>query len=177
MRSEEELWELARRFDEQALAEVYDRYSPGIFRFAIRLLGDKDLAEECVAETFARFLQALKQGDGAQKHLRAYLYRIAHNWITDYYRRSPSWVALEQVEHPDQGQDPPQAFAEEMERREVRLALARLTPDQRQVIVLKYLEDWETQDIARVLNKPVGAIKALQHRGLAALRRCFSEKR
>jgi len=69
--TEGELLALVHRFDEQALAEVYDRYSPGIYRYAVRLLGDQDLAEECVAETFSRFLKALKQGKGPHKYLRA----------------------------------------------------------------------------------------------------------
>jgi RNA polymerase sigma-70 factor, ECF subfamily len=49
-----------------------------------------------------------------------------------------------------------------------------LTPDQRQAIILKYLEDWENNAIAQAMNKPVGAVKALQHRGLEALRRILN---
>ena len=58
-----------------------------------------------------------------------------------------------------------------MELQQVRSALALLTPDQRQVIMLKYLEEWENEDIARALNKPVGAVKSLQHRAIESLRR------
>jgi RNA polymerase sigma-70 factor (ECF subfamily) len=58
-----------------------------------------------------------------------------------------------------------------MELQQVRSALALLTPDQRQVIMLKYLEDWENEEIAQALNKPVGAIKSLQHRAIESLRR------
>jgi RNA polymerase sigma-70 factor (ECF subfamily) len=61
--------------------------------------------------------------------------------------------------------------ADEMELQQVRSALALLTPDQRQVITLKYLEEWENEDIARALNKPVGAVKSLQHRAIESLRR------
>ena len=82
------LLEQVKRYEEPALIEVYDRYSPEIFRYASRLLGDRDLAEDCVSDTFSRFLTALKHGNGPQQHLRAYLYRVAHNWITDHYRRN-----------------------------------------------------------------------------------------
>ena len=61
-----------------------------------------------------------------------------------------------------------------MSNQQLRNALALLTPDQRQVVVLKFLEDWENKAIAQTLNKPVGAVKALQHRGIEALRRIMS---
>src|SRR5688572_6537897 len=75
-------------FDRQALVEIYEHYSPEIFRYAYRLLDDNDLAEDCVADTFHRFMIALRNGTNFE-NIRAYLYRIAHNWITDHYRRQP----------------------------------------------------------------------------------------
>ena len=162
----------AKRFDSQALAEIYDRFSPGIYRYALRLLGDQEMARECMAETFQRFLSALQRGAGPSEYLQAYLYRIAHNWVTDAYRRrTPPTLPLDPELCSDPSQEPPQLVAEEHERQQVRDALALLTPEQRQVITLKYLEDWQTEEIARAMDKPVGAIKALQHRAIAALRR------
>lgn len=163
-----------RVFDEQALAEVYDLYSEGIYRYAWRLLGSQDLAEECLAETFSRFLHAVKMGGGPKQHLRAYLYRTAHNWITDQYRRQPlPSLDLDQVQLPAESESPSTLSAMEIEIQEVRAALAHLTPDQRQVIALRYLEGRSHQEIALVMEKPVGAVKSLQHRGISALRRIF----
>lgn len=170
--SESNLLKRARRFDEQALTEVYDRYSNDIYRYAVRLLSDQDLAEECVAETFSRFLIALRGGGGPRSYLRAYLYRVAHNWITDYYRRRPlPELPLNPEIHSEAESDPHQTLTEKLEREEVRAALLRLTPEQRQVIILKYLDGWKNEEIAKVLEKRVGAVKALQHRALNALRR------
>src|SRR4030066_1764811 len=88
--------ERAKRFEAQALEEIFDKYSQGIFRYAFRLLGDAELARECMAETFSRFLTALKRDSGPDNYLQAYLYRIAHNWVTDYYRRKvPPTLPLE----------------------------------------------------------------------------------
>jgi len=172
MDTEKDLLDGAHRFDEKALAEIYDRHSPGVYRYAMRLLGDVVLAEDCVAETFSRFLVALKNGNGPRQYLQAYLYRIAHNWITDTYRRQPPpALSLEPELHSDPSNDPSHSVPIEMERQEVRAALAHLTPDQRQVIVLKYLEDWRNDEIALALEKPVGAVKALQHRAINTLRR------
>jgi len=172
MNSKEMLCKQARGFDETALGEMYDRYSPEIYRYAFRLLGDLEMAEECVAETFSRLLKAIKNGGGPKQYLRAYLFRIAHNWVTDIYRRNGSKSLALDPEWPcDAASEPHHEVFEELERQEVRQALAQLTPDQRQVIVLRFLEEWEYLEISRAMNKPVGAIKALQHRGLGSLRR------
>ena len=71
MRTEMSLLAEARRFEERALAEIYDQFSPGLHRYAMRLLGEVDLAEECVGDTFTRFLQAIHRGGGPRQHLKA----------------------------------------------------------------------------------------------------------
>jgi RNA polymerase sigma-70 factor (ECF subfamily) len=172
MTSDKELLKSARAFDQQTLAEIYDQYSPKLYRYAIRLLGDDTQAEDCVAETFSRFLNALHQGGGPKEHLQAYLYRIAHNWITDQYRRQ-SPVPLEQEEPVESPSQPdPQDIADEIFLQErVREALKEITPEQRQVVILKFVEEWSNSEVAKSIGKPVGAVKSLQHRALAALRR------
>jgi RNA polymerase sigma-70 factor (ECF subfamily) len=162
----------ARRLDRDALAAIYDQMSPGIYRYAMRLLGDETRAEECVAETFNRFLQALHNGGGPNDHVQAYLYRIAHNWITDSYRRQVPDLPIEE-DYPA-GQDVPSQADRQIEQKQVRNALACLTPEQRQAVVLKYLEGWENEAVACAMQKPVGAVKALQHRGVEALRRLLT---
>lgn len=171
MTSEEGLLSRAQQFDLKALAEIYDTFRPSIYGYALRLLGNADLAEECVAETFNRFLLALRTGRGPKEHLRAYLYRIAHNWITDQYRRVPTILPLESTTETDPASPLHQILIEHMEQEQVRRALASLTPDQRQVVVLKFLEEWTHEEIAVALGKPVGAVKSLQHRAIASLQR------
>jgi RNA polymerase sigma-70 factor (ECF subfamily) len=171
MISESELIERARSFDLTALAEIYDHYSPGIYRYALHLLGDPQQAEDCTAETFTHYLQAVRSEGGPQGHLQAYLYRIAHNQITDVYRRQPPppLPLFDDVSCADQ--ELIQTVVDRIEKEQVRAALVHLTPDQRQVIVLKYLEGLENEMVALALEKPVGAIKSLQHRAIDALRR------
>jgi RNA polymerase sigma-70 factor (ECF subfamily) len=174
---EKELITRAARFEQPALEEIFDRYHAGIFRYALRLLGDPELARECMSETFSKFLSALRRGIGPAEHLQAYLYRIAHNWITDHYRKNSSEpVELDPQMAGDPAEQPTVRLSEKMEREQVRSALASLTPEQRQVIVLKYYEDWDNAEIAAALNKPVGAIKALQHRAILGLRQVLGEE-
>jgi len=164
----------ARRFDQQALGDIYDLYSGKLYAYAMRLLGSQELAEDCVADTFSRFLLALKNGGGPQDFLQAYLYRIAHNWITDTYRRQPP-PALELREELAAKDKSVELRAEEnIQQNRLRSALRMLTEDQRQVIVLRFLEDMENEEVAAVLQKEVGAVKALQHRAVASLRRILA---
>lgn len=176
MTYEDELLVRASQLDEKALVEIYDRYSPGIYRFAARLLADRDMAEDCVAETFHRYLNAIQHGQGPSRHLQGYLYRIAHNWITDQYRKPIADLPLEEEWVTLDGVDPSKAYLQEQEYRQVRAALITLTPQQRQVLVLKFLEGWSNDEIANALEKEVGAVKALQHRGIRALGRYLKEQ-
>lgn len=178
MIEETDLLERIRQYDEDALAELYDLYNNAIYSYAIRLSGDPDKAEECVAEVFSRFLQALSKGKGPDRYLKAYLYRIAHNWITDQYRKeTPVPGELREETMPAGEQSPSDAYDEKSEQEFVRFALMNLTPDQRQVITLRYLEGWQNEEIARALNKPLGAVKSLRHRGIKSLQRIFDKRK
>jgi len=166
-----------RQWDTKALAQVYDRYSGELYAYAARQLGDRDLAEECVAATFERLLASLSEGKGPTRHLRAYLYRIAHHWIVDQWRAYRE-VALEAASHDDVAvsiPDPRPLAEQQVALEAVRRALASLTPEQRQVLALRYIEGWSLRETAQAMGRTVGAVKALQHRALAALRRALSE--
>ncbi len=176
MPSQPELLQGARKLESLALAQIYDAYSPGLYRYAMRLLGDQHLAEDCVSETFSRFLQAIRGGRGPENFLQAYLYRVAHNWITDQFRHEP--LAAEELkdELGDEQPGPEEEANQRQRQARLRAALCRLTPDQRQVIMLKYLEGWENEEISHALTKPIGAVKSLQHRALAALQRALPDE-
>jgi len=165
----------ARRYEEQALAEIYDRYNLGLYRYCVRLLGDPDTAEDCVAETYSRLLRALRSGGGPNDYLRAYLYRVAHNWIVDYRRKGESEDrTLEFVTTDGTDKSPSEIVQGEIDRKDVRDALFQLTPDQRQVIVLKYFEGLSNEEVAAAVDKTIGAVKSLQNRGLASLKRLMT---
>ncbi len=163
------------RFNPSDLIEIYEQYSPKLFRYAVRLLDDVDVAEECVAETFSRFLQALKKGGGPQDNVQAYLYRVAHNWINDYYRSRPFEELQTELED-DKLESPLNIVAENQQREIVRKALFHLTPEQRQVITLRFYEGWQHEEIGALIGKTSQATRALQHRALDALRRMLLEQ-
>lgn len=174
---EAEILRGAQQFDLDCLAEIYDRFSPGLHAYAVRLTGDSLLAEDCVSETFSRLLKALKAGKGPKEHLQAYLYRVAHNWITDLYRREPPpALPLEEGFQAEEGSNPDSQVVQRLEQQRVRSALRLLTDEQRQVVLLRFIEGWENEEVAAALQKPVGAVKALQHRALNSLRRLLLPK-
>ncbi len=161
----------------QELIDIYEEHSPGIYRYAIRLLGDKTTAEDCVSETFSRYLQAIRKGGGPTENLRAYLYRVAHNWVTDFYRRQPlPEVPLEIDEQIEPGSNPAMMVSEAMERERVRVALLRLPSEQQQIIQLRFLENWSHEEVAQVLGKTADATRSMQYRALGSLRRMLIEE-
>lgn len=175
MSNEQELLQQASQLNSQALAKIYDTYSPGVYRYALRLLGDQSLAEDCVAETYERFLKALQKRRGPREHLQAYLYRIAHNWIVDLYRKNEKAFELSDAIR-SEADVPEEEAAKHIRQKQVRKAIRHLTPDQQKVISLKYLESWSNEEVARVLKKPIGAVKSLQHRALKSLHKLLEEK-
>ncbi|MEJ2750081.1 MAG: sigma-70 family RNA polymerase sigma factor [Anaerolineae bacterium] len=162
----------ARSFDRQALAAIYDEYQQPIYRYIYRQVGDVEVARDLTADVFQRFLQAVQKGYGPEEQLKAWLYRVAHNKVIDYYRRRQHRQHLPLDERLAEGGESPAALAEKnISATQVREALVHLTPDQRQVITLKFLEGFSNVEVADILNKPIGAVKSLQHRALAALQR------
>jgi RNA polymerase sigma-70 factor (ECF subfamily) len=165
------LLQRARSFNQNALAEIYDQFSPAIFAYAVRLTGNQELAEECVAEVFSRLLRALKTGQGPTDHLQAYLYRIAHNWLTDLFRRQAPPLEIRE-DFPAGEADQPEPTAQvRMQQQAVRSALRRLTPEQCQVILLRFYQQCSIEDTAAAMQKEETAVKALQHRAMQALKK------
>ncbi len=174
--TETELITKARQMDLDALTEIYDELSPGIYRYAYRLLGDQNLAEDCVSETFHRFLTKLTERKGPNQYLRAYLYRIAHNWITDFYRRPlPEDPGLPDV-MPSTAKSPEELTSAHINSEKIRKHILTLPAMQQQVILLKFLEEWDNQEIAKSINKSVGAVKAIQNRGFKKLKSLLEEE-
>lgn len=177
--TEIELITKAKAFDQSTLAMIYDLYSTALYQYAYRQLGNQQIAEDCVAETFARFLQALKKNKGPKNHLRAYLYRIAHNWITDQFRRKqPVSEGLDdQFEWVEAEHNNVEAVViDKLKAQHLRSLLKELPSEQRQVIILKHLEDMDNAEVAEIMNKTVGSVKALNSRGLVNLRKLIDRQ-
>lgn len=166
------LLQQAKRGNRQALAAIYDAFQPPIYRYVYRQVDGEETARDLTADVFHRFLQALHQGTGPDNYLQAWLYRVAHNTIVDHYRRQQHRNHLPLLEQVISADDDPVRQAEtSLAVAQVRQSMQQLTPDQQQVIALKFFAGLSNQEIALIVAKPVGAVKALQHRAIAALQR------
>lgn len=162
-------------FDANTLLEIYDRFNSEIFAYAYRLLGDGDMAEDCVSETFLRFIHQIKKDSNPKENTRAYLYRIAHNWITDQFRKKNFEIIEFSESHmsPSLGNLESQ-IEDRLEMNQLRSAIMQLNPDQRFVITLRYIEGWDLDQIAAAMKRPIGAVKSLQHRALCNISKKMS---
>lgn len=136
---DKELLLKANAFDRTAITEIYDTYHQPLYRYIYRQIGTVETARDLTSEVFGRFLQALSNGNGPTNQLRAWLYRVAHNIVVDYYRRQQHRNHLPLDDLFIYSDDDPARSAElHMDTERIRVALTRLTPDQRQVISLKF---------------------------------------
>lgn len=160
------------QLDRETLTRIYDTYHRPIYSYIYRQVDEVETARDLAAEVFRRLLQSARNGNGPDHDVKAWLFRTAHNIVVDFYRgrRFRNHAPLNTDAFDDC--DDPVAIAERnLLADEVMGAWQNLTPDQRQVILLKYMQEFSNEEAAQAMNKPVSAIKTLQHRALAALRR------
>ncbi|MCX6031504.1 MAG: sigma-70 family RNA polymerase sigma factor [Chloroflexi bacterium] len=168
------LLDRAAQAEPAALGELYDQYANRIYSYIYHRVGSADLAEDLTGQAFMRMLEAVRTGRGWQTSFSGWLYRIAHNLVIDHYRRGhrASFVDIEDTTtlKATTG-DPLRAVESRLNSERLRAALSQLTEEQAQVIVLRFLEEQSIAEVAAMLNKTEGAIKALQYRAVLALRR------
>ncbi len=171
---EQELLQKASRAEPAALGMLYDQYVERIYAYIYHRVGQADLAEDLTGQVFMRMLEAVRSGKGWRTSFSGWLYRIAHNLVIDHYRRKhrATLVDIDDAE-PLQAQagDPVRSVENQYERERLRTALAKLTEEQSQVISLRFLEDLSIAEVAEIMEKTEGAVKALQYRAVLALRR------
>ncbi len=168
----------ARAFDKAAVTAIYDTFHPKIYRYIYRQVGDVEVSRDLTAEVFRRFLQAIQNGNGPDQQLQAWLYRTAHNIVIDYYRRRQHRDHLQLTESLPAAESELEWVVDQNSLgRMVRHAIHALTPEQQQVITLKFLEGFSNGEVAEIMNKPIGAVKSLQHRALNALQHHLAPSR
>jgi RNA polymerase sigma-70 factor (ECF subfamily) len=177
VRREEELIRRAQEFDQEALGWLYQLFYPKLYNYAYLQLGDVHQAEDLASEVLLRVLESLKGYRFRGVPLAAWVFRIARNCLIDLNRRRQRRPQVGLYDDIPDAQDGPPAIAERaIAHDEVRLALTKLTEEQRQVIILKFVEGMDNASVARVLGRSQGAVKSLQHRALVSLRRIISSQ-
>jgi RNA polymerase sigma-70 factor (ECF subfamily) len=179
--AEAKLLRRIRAGDKSACAECIEIHSPGVYRLALRLMGDPEDAEEVVQETFLSAFQGIDRFDG-RSSLRTWLYRIAYNAAMMRLRRpGPETVSVEEAEEPEEGGPVPQALVawrdlpedvlEDVEvRKELERAIRDLPEKLRAVFVMRELEEVSTKEAASALGISEDTVKTRLHRARLMLR-------
>jgi len=162
----------AAQADPAAFASLYRRYLDRVYGYAFYQLGDHHDAEDVTERIFLAALRALPDFEDQGATFRAWLFRIAHNTIANAHRsraRRRTEPLPDDFERAAPNADPAGHVAMADELREIRRAVAQMPDDRRQVILLRFVDDLTTAEIAAVLDRSPGAVRVLLHRSLKDL--------
>lgn len=178
MKDESTLLEAAKSLDQDALASVFDEFAPAIFKYLLRLGIGSQEADQITGDVFARLLEKFTEGKGPRKNLRSYLFQTAYHLVVDQSRERQRTTTLDVVDTVKQEPKPVQSMAEEklLLEKLARTMEEELTEEQRNVIVLRFQEDFSLKETAEIIGKNVNAVKALQNRGITRLREAMSRE-
>jgi len=169
----------ARRREPAAVARVYTAYAPALFRFFVAQVGNRHTAEDLTGEAFTAAIEALPGFRGPVEALGGWLFRIARHDLFDFRRRQsrarfdPLDDVLDEAAAAAGASDPEELAIDRVESKRVVAALGQLSSDQREVLLLRMAAGLTAPEVADALGKTTGAVRALQHRGLASLARAL----
>lgn len=165
--------------DHQAYGQFYDLYVERIYRFIYFKINSEDDAKDLTSEVFLKTWQYIKD-DRSIKNLNAFIYMVARNCVIDFYRsrsrkeENEDFISDTQADLPSN--DLLNQQIKEFEVAEVLKALAELKDEYREVVVLHYLDELSTREIAQILQKSPGAVRILVYRALNALKNSINKK-
>ena len=171
--SEEVLLAAAMEYEDAALSELYDRYEVKIFTYIYRRTGDEALAEDLTSQVFLKMLESIRDQKAWRSSFSGWLYRIAHNLVIDHYRRKGRQHAVELDDTTPltaERKSLESQVEQSLDAERLRAAIRRLTEEQAEVVSLRFLEGYSISEVAAMMNRSEGAIKALQYRAVATLR-------
>ena len=164
--------------DVTAFGLLYDRHVEAIYRYVYYRVRDDAEAEDLTSDVFMRALKAIPRYEPRQAFL-AWLYRIARNAVIDRARRGNRQVPFEDaLEHPtpDQIVEPDTQLLASSDSQALRDALKKLTPLQQEILVLRFLHGYNTQEIAKIVGKREGTVRGIQFRAIGALRQLIPSR-
>jgi RNA polymerase sigma-70 factor, ECF subfamily len=168
-----DLVDRAQRGHRDALEELYLLHFDRIYSYLHLSVGNRHDAEDLTTQTFLRMLEAISRFRWREVPFSAWLFRIAHNLAMDHFRANRRLQSEEQVPEPygaEESSAEEQAF-DSLGRAGMLEMIERLSPEQRQVLTLKFLYGFANAEVASILGKTEGAVKSLQHRALASLQK------
>lgn len=171
-----ELLARAQKGSSEALSALYDRYHTGVFHYLYYRVGDVHLAEDLASEVFLRMVHRLSDFQPRATSLQSWLFQVARNLVIDHYRRSSTRVDVELREDvAAHDGDPTFAAERRLTHEHLVQALNGLMPDQRDVVILRFIVGMTLAQTGNILHKSDDAVKGLQRRALQELRERMRE--
>jgi RNA polymerase sigma-70 factor (ECF subfamily) len=169
---EKQLVQRAVEKDQAAFAELYDRHVVRVYRHIYYLVGDAREAEDLTAQTFLKAWEAIGRYKERGAPIVAWLLRIAHNLTVSYLRSKRDHSELDDgyIDQKRAG-NPEEVLEQSSDEKSVREAVMQLRDEQRQVIMLRFVEEMGYQEVAQMIGKSVPAVRVIQHRALGNLRK------
>ena len=175
MQDEESLVRRAKQGDQQAFAQLYEEHFDRIYRYVVIRIGDKMEAEDMTQQVFLKAFQSISSFKWKGTPFSAWLYRIAHNQVVDYLRKKGRQNAIPLDESLVGSDSNPQLLVERrFDIEQLLSATKRLTEPQREVVSLRFTSGLSVAEVAKIMGKSQGAVKALQHSAIVALRKALS---
>jgi len=164
-----------QREKENRLASLYDEYFDRIARYIYARLGDRNEAENLAGEVFLKALESLKSYKERGIPMQAWLFRIAHNVSVDHLRKRGRMATVPIDGAPLEAREDPVATAEKnMEMERVNEAMQKLTPEQREVVQLRFFGGLSSKEVGDILRKSDGAVREMQRAAVEKLRRLLT---
>lgn len=168
----DELVARAKTGDDDAFTALYDEFAARVYRFLLARVPTPADAEDLLQRVFLKVIESLPRFQERGLPFGAWLFRIARNAAIDFERTRRSTAPLEDASgRPDEALGPAGAAEQAAERAQIRAALDTLTGEQRDVIVYRFFAGLAPAEIARLMGKREGSVRALQFRALTTLRR------
>lgn len=170
----------ARQLDTSTLGQIHDQYYPEVFRYVRYRLDDEQACEDIAAEVFLRLLDALHRKRGPKSNLPGWLFATASNMVNDHFRKqyARKEASLEEDLLKLAGDNQPEEMMEEASlHNQVRRAISQLTLEQQHVLGLRFAGEHSLEETANIMGKSVVAVKALQFRAVASLKRLLIKKK
>jgi RNA polymerase sigma-70 factor, ECF subfamily len=170
------LVERAQRGDRAALEDLYLIHFDRIYSYLHMSVGSRHDAEDLTTQTFVKMLESIGRFRWQAVPFSAWLFRIAHNLAMDHFRSRRRWHPEEEIPEPNGAAETSaeeQALASIGQTGLMEL-IGRLSPEQRQVLTLKFVFRFSNGEAASILGKTEGAVKSLQHRALSSLQKHVS---
>ena len=158
--------------DQEAFGALYDRHAVRVYRHIYYMVGNAPEAEDLTGQAFLQAWQAIDRYQLRGAPFVSWLMRIAHNLGVSYLRSRREKAALPEtlVDQSREG-NPDEVLQRQADGERVREAILGLRDEQRQVIMLRFVEDLEYREVAEIVGKSVPAVRVIQHRALNALRK------